>query len=124
MTKTQALRKVIAEILNTVEGTTYYWQSRDNAQYPFKVYTLQRVDLGDLARDDYDLCVDLYDRSADFKRADALADAIESAFNNVNHPDVDVLPTFFRSSRYPVMDNDKEVQHIQLHFDIQNYERI
>ena len=90
---------------------------------PYKTFELSRALLGDLARDDIDLCVDVWDRHPDSKRADEIADAIEALFNAENLPQETILPTFFRDTRYPVDDEDKTIQHVQLHFIIQNYTR-
>lgn len=121
MSKTAALRKLIVSQLNTVSGGTYYLHAPDDAQYPYKTFELSRVALGDLARDDIDLCVDVWDRTSDPKRADEIADRIEELFNAANLPQEEILPTFFRDSRYPVADEDKTLQHVQLHFSVQNY---
>lgn len=122
MSKTAALRKLIVSQLNTVPGGTYYLHAPDSASYPYKTFELSRISLGDLARDDIDLCVDVWDIAADPKQVDEIADQIEALFNAANLPQETILPTFFRESRYPVADEDKTIQHIQMHFTVQNYE--
>lgn len=122
MSKTAALRKLITSQLNTVLGETYYLHASADASYPYKTFEFFRVSLGDLERDDIDLCVDVWDIAADPKRVDEIADQIETLFNASNLPQETILPTFFRESRYPVADDDKTIQHIQLHFTVQNYE--
>ena len=121
MSKTLSLRKVIQAQLNTISGGTYYRQAVTNTAFPYKTFTLSRVNLGDSARDDYDLSVDIWDRSTDTKTVDEIADQIEDLFNVANLPQTDILPTFFRESRYPVDDPDKNIQHIQLNFTVQLY---
>ena len=121
MSKTAELRKLITEQLNTVPGATYYRRARDNASYPYKTFALSRIALGDLSRDDHDLCIDIWDRSADPKTVDSIADSIEELLNAANLPQSTILPTFYRDSRYPVDEDDKLLQHVQLHITIQNY---
>lgn len=122
MSKTADLRKLITAQLNTTAGATYYLTAPDNADYPYKTFELSRIALGDLARDDVDLCIDLWDKHTDTKRIDEIADRLEDLFNAANLPQETILPTFFRESRYPVIDEDKTIKHIQMHFTVQNYE--
>lgn len=122
MSKTADLRKLITAQLNTTAGATYYLTAPDNADYPYKTFELSRFNFGDLARDDIDLCIDLWDKHTDTKRIDEIADRLEDLFNAVNLPQETILPTFFRESRYPVIDEDKTIKHIQMHFTVQNYE--
>lgn len=122
MSKTADLRKLITAQLNTTAGATYYLTAPDDADYPYKTFELSRIALGDLARDDVDLCIDLWDKHTDTKRIDEIADRLEDLFNAANLPQETILPTFFRESRYPVIDEDKTIKHIQMHFTVQNYE--
>lgn len=121
MSKTADLRKLIKTQLNTTDGKTYYLTAPDDAGYPYKTFELSRFDLGDLVRDDIDLCVDVWDKHTDTKHIDAIADQIEELFNAVNLPQETILPTIFRESRYPIADDDKNIKHIQMHFTVQNY---
>ena len=123
MSKTADLRQLIVAQLNTTTGATYYRNAPDNAAYPYKTFELSRINLGDLARDDIDLCVDIWDHAADSKAADLIADAIDELFNATNLPQDNILPTFFRDIRFPVDEDDKAIQHIQMHFTVQNYTR-
>lgn len=123
MGKTADLCKLITTKLNTISeaGGTYHRIAPDNAVHPYKVFTLSRVNLADLARDDLDLQIDIYDHGTDDKRVNNIADAIEDLFNAENLPQATILPTFFRDSRYPVTEDDKTIQHVQLHIAVQNY---
>ena len=120
MSKTANLRQLIVAQLNTTTGATYYRNAPDNAAYPYKTFELSRANLGDLARADIDLCVDIWDHAADSKAVDLIADAIDELFNATNLPQDNILPTFFRDSRYTVTEDDKTIQHIQMHFTVQN----
>lgn len=123
MSKTADLRRLIVAQLNTTPGETYYRIAPDNANYPYKTIELSMANLGDLSRDDIDLTIDIWDHATDPKAVDAIADVIESMFNAENLPQASILPTFFRDTRYPVTEDDKTIQHIQMHFIVQNYTR-
>lgn len=122
MGKTQALRELITSQLETVSGGTYHKHAHQDATYPYKVFSISRVNLGDLSRDDFDVCIDIYDRAPNTKTVDQIGDDIEALFNDANLPQSTILPTFFRSSRYPVEESDKLNQHVQMHFDVELYE--
>jgi len=123
LSKTYDLRKLIKTQLDTVEGATYHRRASADEDFPYKVYTLESVECPDSSRDLYDLCVDIWGDSSDAQDLDDLGDEIEALFNSVNLPQTNILPTFFRSSRYYVEDPDKDLLHLQLHFDVQLYER-
>lgn len=121
MGKTASLRKLIKAQLATVAGATYHKKATDDAAYPYKTYTLKNVSYTE-ERDDFDLCVDLWDRREDPKPLEEIADQIEKLLRNANLPQDDILPTFFRENRYVLEDPDKSLQHIQLRFSVQLYE--
>ena len=124
MTKTQRLRGLIRAQLQTVEGMTYHRHAAREAVYPYKTYTLDGINYPDSTRDDYDLTVDIWDRSPDWKRAEEIADRIEALFNVANLPTPPIYPTFFRDGRHVIDDPDKDLQHIQLRFVVQLYEEV
>ena len=123
MSKTAELRQLITAQLNTISGVTYYREAPDDASYPYKTFELTTANLGDLNRDDIDLCVDIWDHNTNSKAVETIADAVEDLFNAKNMPQTGILPTFFRDSRYQVTEDDKTIQHIQLHFLVQSYIR-
>ncbi len=123
MSKTAELRQLITAQLNTASGITYYRDAPDDAKYPYKTFELTAANLGDINRDDIDLCVDIWDHSTNCKAVEIIADEIENLFNAKNLPQPGILPTFFRDSRYQVTEDDKTIQHIQLHFLVHNYVR-
>lgn len=124
MSKTAALRALVAVQLHSMEGVTYYRNAVKNAAYPYKVYTLDSVAFPDSTRDDFTLTVDVWDRAPDQKKVEELADQIERRFNDANLPAPPIYPTFFRDGRDNLEDPDKELQHIQLRFLVQLYETI
>lgn len=121
MSKTADLRKLVNEQLKTVQGGTYHRNASRAASYPYKVFTLQSVSFTEV-RDDYELCVDVWDRGTDAKLAELVADHVEALFAHANLPQATILPTFFRESRHSLDDPDKTLQHIQLRFSVQLYE--
>ncbi|MCR5811168.1 MAG: DUF3168 domain-containing protein [Lachnospiraceae bacterium] len=123
MSKTKDLRKVIQSKLVTVCTDTFYETAPANKMYPHIVWNLERIDLGDLSRDDLILDVDIWDRDYDAKDIDELADAVEALFNNSNLPQTTILPTFFRIDRKNAPDEDKKIKHRVLTFQVQNYVR-
>lgn len=121
MSKTAALRRLITEQLQTTQGQTYHRNAPKDAAFPYKTYSLTSVAFLDSARDDFELEVDIWDRSADYKRAEEIADQVEELLNVANLPQDEIFPTFFRENRYEVDDPDKTLQHIQLRFLVQLY---
>lgn len=121
--KTVGLRKIITEQLQTVPGGTYHRHASPSAVFPYKVYSMSTITFPDSARDDISLIVDVWDRNAsqDPKTAEGIADQIEQIFNCANLPRPPLYPTFFRDTRNPVEDPDKELIHIQLRFSVQLY---
>ena len=124
MSKTMMLRKLITEKLRTVSGETHYKQATSSTGYPYKTFTLESINFPDSTRDDFDLVVDIWDRSPDPGSAEEIADQIEALFNVSNIPRPPIFPTFFRDGRNLIDDPDKTLQHIQLHFIVQLYEEV
>lgn len=120
MSKTADLRKLVKEQLQTTPGDTYHHEASNDAAFPYKTFTLKSVTFMD-ARDDFDLCVDIWHRG-DWKVVEEIADQIEELFQNTNLPQTTILPTFFRENRYNLEDPDKTLKHIQLRFIVQLYE--
>ena len=123
MSKTKLLRKLTQTQLQTVQGGTYHKKAPSDADYPYKTFRLESGTYTD-ARDDLYLEVDVWDRneSEDPKVAEDLADDVEHLFSDANIPAPPIYPTFFRESRFPVDDPDKNLQHIRLRFLVQLYE--
>lgn len=120
MSKTATLRKLITTQLQTVQGGTYHRKAPNDADFPYKTFTLNSVSFVNV-REDFDLCVDIWNRG-DWKVVEEITDQIEKLFQNANLPQPTILPTFFRENRYNLEDPDKTLQHIQLRFLVQLYE--
>ena len=91
--------------------------------YPHIVFTFRRIDLQDLSRQDYILEVDVWDKEKDTTRVDNLADSVENLLQAKNLPQEHILPTFYLIDRRNILDEDKNIKHRQIQFQIQNYER-
>ena len=120
MNKTNALRTIIQSNIDQIV-TSYYRKASKDKIYPHAVYDFENIDLDDISRDDLILVIDLWDHGEDTTQIEDLADAIETIFNAANMPNEEVLPTFYRTSRKPIDDEDKMIMHRQLKFQVQNY---
>lgn len=121
--KTNTLKAVVQAHLKTVCGDVYYRHAKEDAMYPHIVFSLKSVNIGDFSLDDVVLTIDIWDRSRDTRTVDNYADLIEDMFRNNNDPQETILPTFFTTSRGYAEDPDREIQHLVLNCEIQNYER-
>lgn len=119
MSKTYELRKIIQPLLRQSLGEAYYEDASSDAAYPYKVWELTNIDLDDMSRDDIILIVNVWSDNA--KEADEVADEIEKTLNGLNAPKGDSYPTFYRMGRIRVPDEDKNIKHRELKFNIQNY---
>lgn len=120
MGKTLLLRKLVKTQLQKVPGETYHKKASKDATYPYKTFKLSSASFTD-ARDDKELEIDLWDRSLDSKVIEDIADQIEALFDGANLPAPPIYPTFFRENRHDLDDPDKNLQHIQLRFQVQLY---
>ena len=124
MSKTTTLRKLVREKLQTVPGESYHRTAPKDAAYPYKTFSLSSVAFPDSLRDDFELEVDIWGRTNDWKAVEEIADQVEALFNDANLPQSTIYPTFFRDNRYNLDDPDKTLQHIQLRFLVQLYEEV
>ena len=120
MSKTNSLRKLIQRNIDSIVKS-YYRKADSESLYPYAVYDFENIDLQDINRDDQILIIDIWGKGEDTSPIEEIADSIEEKFNAANMPDADVLPTFYRISRKPIDDEDKEIIRRQLKFQIQNY---
>ena len=120
MSKTNYLRAIITSNLDAIVKA-YYRHADEKEEYPYAVYDFENIDLGDISRDDLILVIDLWGKGTDTSPIEAMADRIEAMFNAANLPNDHVLPTFYKIGRKPIDDEDKNIIHRQLKFQIQNY---
>lgn len=129
--KSNKLRKLIRDNLITlIEDyeelkNVFYRIADDKALYPHIVFSLDSsvMNSDDSNRQIYNLVVDVWDKGESFETVEDIADSVESLLNKENLPQVSILPTFWQTSRTQVYESDKAIKHIQLRFDVQNYER-
>lgn len=123
MNRTTELRGTCKQLLDRVQGGTFYRLAPTDTEFPYKTFDLSSINLGDLSRCDYILTVDLWDLAEDPKAVEAMADELEDEINALNVPQTGILPTFFRETRGNIEDPDKNIQHIRLSYSVQLYER-
>lgn len=123
--RTNSLRKLIQQRLKTVGSLkgVYYKHADDDAMYPHAVFSLIYINSADVSRSDYELEINLWDKSGKSFDIEEIADEIEDLFGLENLPQSDILPTFYKENRKTVEDDDKKIDHRQLTFTVQLYEK-
>lgn len=121
--RTNDLKLLVQSKLKTVAANVYHEIANEKALYPHIVFNFRRLDLNDLSRQDYILEVDIWDRGDSSQRVDNLADSVENLLQAENLPQTNVLPTFYLIDRNNLPDENKEIKHRRIQFQIQNYER-
>jgi hypothetical protein len=121
--RTNDIKKLVQTKLKTLTTNVYHELADKDAVYPHIVFTFRRIDLQDLSRQDYILEVDVWDKEKDTTRVDNLADSVENLLQAQNLPQEHILPTFYLIDRRNILDEDKNIKHRQIQFQIQNYER-
>ena len=121
--RTNDLKYLVQTKLKTLTANVYFEIANEKALYPHIVFNFRRIDLGDLWRQDYILEVDIWDKQDSSLRVDDLADSVENILQAENLPQDNVLPTFYLIDRQNIPDENKEIKHRRVLFQIQNYER-
>ena len=118
--RTNDLIELIKTKLSTVASNVYYEVADEGALYPHVVFSFQQINLGDLSRQDYELDVDVWDKSEETETVENLCDSIEPLLHGANLPQKNILPTFYLIDRRILFDEDKEIRHRVVRFQIQN----
>lgn len=121
--RTNDLKYLVQSKLKTLTANVYFEIANEKALYPHIVFNFRRIDLGDLWRQDYILEVDIWDKRDSSLQVDDLADQVENLLQAENLPQDNVLPTFYLIDRQNIPDENKEIKHQRVQFQIQNYER-
>ena len=125
--RTNDLKLLVQTKLKTVANKVYHELADEDAIYPHIVFNFRRIDLGDLSRQDYVLEVDVWDKLTKTNQStqtiDNLADSVEKLLQAENLPQENILPTFYLIDEQNVLDEDKQIRHRKIQFQVQNYER-
>lgn len=118
------LRKLIQAHLKTITDDVYYQIANDDALFPHIVFTIEGMTLltNDLNRKNYNLTIDVYTLN-DVYGCEKMAEDVEDMLLFLNDPEVTILPTFFLTSKRLVIDENKDIDHRQLEFEVQTYRR-
>ena len=71
-TRTNDLKKLIQTKLKTLTTNVFFEQATDDVLYPHVVFGFREIDLGDLARQDYVLEIDVWDKGTSTTNVDDL----------------------------------------------------
>ena len=107
--------------INRIKGV-YYRKADPDAMYPHVVFNVRNINTGDLNRFDYELQLDIWDKSGKSYEIEEIADEVENIFKSVNLPQRDISPTFYTIDRKTVDDEDKEIEHRQIYVIVQLYD--
>ena len=121
--RTNDLKYLVQAKLKTLTANVYFEIANEKVLYPHIVFNFRRIDLGDLWRQDYILEIDIWNKQDSSLRVDDLADSVENLLQAENLPQDNVLPTFYLIDRQNIPDENKEIKHRRVQFQIQNYER-
>ena len=113
MSRTDKLKKSLTEILKQVHEQSYHKKAPQKVNYPYLTYLLKHSKNGNY----YDYFWEVHVWTKDIKLAEYLADKIEqfdnSTYRNEYHSfDLDL------NTRNSIEDEDKEIQHIVLLFNL------
>lgn len=122
---TDKLRKEIVSLISTTGSTAlssrvYYLNFPKPATYPYVVYDLRETQTLD-GRTSFTLELDCVDHAAVPKTVNALADAIQDALDHCVVNTTDLFFHCYRSRRYPVTEDDKEIRRIHLQMELYYY---
>lgn len=121
--RTNDLKELVQAKLKTVCTNVYFEVASDDALFPHVVFSFNNLNLGDLSRQDYTLDVDVWSKGKSTTAVDDLCDTIENLLQGENLPQDHILPTFYLIDRKSLLDEDKNIRHRLIRFQVQNYER-
>ena len=122
MSKTIALRTVLTERLRTCCPRVWYGQAKDTTQRPYLVYTVEQLSYED-GQHLMELEVNVVDYGDDTAPAEALSDAVESAFDQWHYLDEKVQISAYNDRKQPVEEEDRQVVRRRLLIELHVYER-
>lgn len=120
--RTNDLKKLIQTMLKTKFNNVFFEQGQQDKMYPSAVFSLRSVDLGDLARKDYILEVDVWTKGESTYTADNMTDTVCDLLQAENLPQLTILPVFYLIDSRSILDEDKEINHRLIRFQVQLYD--
>ncbi|WP_410495139.1 hypothetical protein QTL86_13545 [Cellulosilyticum sp. ST5] len=111
--KTNELKKALTSILKQVHSKAYYRKAPSTTDYPYFTYYLRHTK----AEHQYDYLWEVHVWTRDIKLAEQLADSIEE-FDKCYYSDGNQSFDVDLNSRNNIDDEDKEIQHIVLLFNL------
>lgn len=120
--RTNDLKKLIQTKLKTKFDNVFFEQGQQDKMFPSAVFALRSVDLGDLARKDYILEVDVWTKGESTYTADNMTDTVCDLLQAENLPQTTILPVFYLIDSRSILDEDKEINHRLIRFQVQLYD--
>ena len=122
MSKTENLRTVLTERLQTACPRVCYAQAKSGTDFPYLVYTVETLGTeDDLER--IELEVNAVDYGTDTGPCEALADAVEELFDRWYYLDDQVQLSTYLDRRQPVAEEDRSIIRRRILIEIHFYER-
>lgn len=120
--RTNDLKKLIQTQLKTKYDNVFFKQGQQSKMFPSVVYNLRSVDLGDLSRKDYILEIDVWTKGESTYAIDNMTDIICDLLQAENLPQTTILPVFYLIDSRAILDEDKEINHRLIRFQVQLYD--
>lgn len=127
--RTDDLRKLCKTQLDTlkIKGVkeVYYKTAANDAGFPHIVFNMEEIgtQTDNIHRFDYRLLIDVWDKGKSESVLFDICDSIEELLSAKNLPQTNILPSFFYDNRRSVEDEDKNIKHQLIQFDVQLYEK-
>ena len=115
MSKTIELRKDIQNIFKSITENVYFRKANRNSLYPHIVYSIEDIYNAKV------LTIDIWDKYIDTSRIEEIADNLEKIKNIVVNSEFHSFILYYNNDRKWVDDEDKEIQRINLSFQINYY---
>lgn len=122
MSKTEALRAAVTEIIGRSAPRVYYGQAEPGHPAQYAVYELEELSHTD---DQYvmQLEVNCMDYGTNTAACEAMADQIQAAFNHALVLNDSIMFRSYIERRQPVYEEDRKIIRRRLLFEIRLYER-
>ena len=115
MSKTIELRRDIQKLLKNYHGKVFYRRADSAEEYPYLVYTIEDIFKAKV------LNIAIWSKGSNTEEVENIADKIEridkEVITNENH----CLILYYNEDRQWIDDENKDIQHINLSFEIRYY---